>query len=172
MISHLEQTPSLPTDIQERWCPMGDSNSHTFRHRNLNPARLPIPPTGQCLLSPRCRNRTVPFRSKRKMHPIHLTGGNLFSAQPRIRTENQHVLSVSALPISVDGQCYINVAASEGFEPSWRTMTPICFPSSGNRPTLPTRHVLTKLGQIQSVYLCHSLCSQHHTIYHSRDQLL
>lgn len=23
---------------------------------------------------PRCRNRTVPFRSKRKMHPIHLTG--------------------------------------------------------------------------------------------------
>ena len=29
-----------------RWCPEGDSNSHSFRKRILNPPRLPIPPSG------------------------------------------------------------------------------------------------------------------------------
>ena len=29
------------------WCPEGDSNSHSFRKRILNPPRLPIPPSGQ-----------------------------------------------------------------------------------------------------------------------------
>lgn len=28
------------------WCPEGDSNSHSFRKRILNPPRLPIPPSG------------------------------------------------------------------------------------------------------------------------------
>ena len=28
------------------WCPEGDSNSHFFRKRILNPPRLPIPPSG------------------------------------------------------------------------------------------------------------------------------
>ena len=27
-----------------KWCERRDSNSYTLRHRNLNPARLPIPP--------------------------------------------------------------------------------------------------------------------------------
>ena len=27
-----------------KWCGRRDSNSYTLRHRNLNPARLPIPP--------------------------------------------------------------------------------------------------------------------------------
>lgn len=29
------------------WCPEGDSNSHSFRKRILNPPRLPIPPSGR-----------------------------------------------------------------------------------------------------------------------------
>ena len=29
-----------------KWCPEGDSNSHSFRKRILNPPRLPIPPSG------------------------------------------------------------------------------------------------------------------------------
>ena len=32
-----------------RWCGRRDSNSYTLRHRNLNPARLPIPPRPQLL---------------------------------------------------------------------------------------------------------------------------
>jgi hypothetical protein len=31
-----------------RWCPEEDSNLHTFRHTDLNRARLPIPPPGHC----------------------------------------------------------------------------------------------------------------------------
>ncbi len=30
------------------WCPEEDSNLHTLRHTDLNRARLPIPPSGQC----------------------------------------------------------------------------------------------------------------------------
>ena len=30
------------------WCPEEDSNLHTFRHTDLNRARLPIPPPGHC----------------------------------------------------------------------------------------------------------------------------
>jgi hypothetical protein len=32
------------------WCPEEDSNLHTLRHTDLNRARLPIPPSGQCNL--------------------------------------------------------------------------------------------------------------------------
>jgi hypothetical protein len=30
--------------LEAKWCAGGDSNPHVFRHWNLNPARLPIPP--------------------------------------------------------------------------------------------------------------------------------
>ena len=30
------------------WCVEGDSNSHGLPHWNLNPARLPVPPSTRC----------------------------------------------------------------------------------------------------------------------------
>jgi hypothetical protein len=51
------RTQTLRTDIPlrtdmrmtaSRWCPEEDSNLHTFRHTDLNRARLPIPPSGHC----------------------------------------------------------------------------------------------------------------------------
>jgi hypothetical protein len=35
----------VPFDLA--WCGRRDSNPHDFRHGNLNPARLPVPPRPQ-----------------------------------------------------------------------------------------------------------------------------
>ncbi len=43
------------------WCGRRDSNSHTLRHWNLNPACLPIPPLPLTVL-PRSTQNTVFFR--------------------------------------------------------------------------------------------------------------
>jgi hypothetical protein len=37
------------TSTRKLWCPRRDSNPHTSRHMDLNHARLPIPPRGQCI---------------------------------------------------------------------------------------------------------------------------
>ena len=54
------------------WCGRRDSNPHNFRHWNLNPARLPVPPRPreQHHIRPRCRGRRAynmgsPVRSKK-----------------------------------------------------------------------------------------------------------
>lgn len=38
--------PTIRSVFSGFWCPEGDSNSHSFRKRILNPPRLPIPPSG------------------------------------------------------------------------------------------------------------------------------
>lgn len=38
--------PTIRSVFSGSWCPEGDSNSHSFRKRILNPPRLPIPPSG------------------------------------------------------------------------------------------------------------------------------
>src|SRR5215831_1483260 len=35
---------NLPRPARRQWCGRRDSNPHDLRHRNLNPARLPVPP--------------------------------------------------------------------------------------------------------------------------------
>src|SRR5882757_4694982 len=54
------------------WCGRRDSNPHNFRHWNLNPARLPVPPRPREKhpIRPRCRERRAynmrpPVRSKK-----------------------------------------------------------------------------------------------------------
>ena len=54
------------------WCGRRDSNPHNFRHWNLNPARLPVPPRPREKhpVRPRCRERRAynmspPVRSKK-----------------------------------------------------------------------------------------------------------
>lgn len=36
---------------QPKWCPEGDSNSHTRKYHHLKVARLPIPPSGPLVLT-------------------------------------------------------------------------------------------------------------------------
>src|SRR5215831_3897602 len=45
---------NLPRPARRQWCGRRDSNPHDLRHRNLNPARLPVPPRPRALqrLSP------------------------------------------------------------------------------------------------------------------------
>ena len=45
-IRYCNQSSKLQETI---WCPEEDSNLHTRRHMDLNHARLPIPPSGQCI---------------------------------------------------------------------------------------------------------------------------
>lgn len=45
--------PTIRSVFSGSWCPEGDSNSHSFRKRILNPPRLPIPPSG--LVAPQYR---------------------------------------------------------------------------------------------------------------------
>jgi hypothetical protein len=42
------------------WCGRRDSNPHDLRHRNLNPARLPVPPRPRALHLPRCLPGCLP----------------------------------------------------------------------------------------------------------------
>ena len=58
--------------LMSAWCGRRDSNPHNFRHWNLNPARLPIPPRPREKhpIRPRCRERRAynmrpPVRSKK-----------------------------------------------------------------------------------------------------------
>src|SRR5215831_418652 len=46
---------NLPRPATLAWCGRRDSNPHDLRHRNLNPARLPVPPRPRALqrLAPR-----------------------------------------------------------------------------------------------------------------------
>src|SRR5262249_3928182 len=39
---------SDPILAVRQWCGRRDSNPHDLRHRNLNPARLPVPPRPRC----------------------------------------------------------------------------------------------------------------------------
>ena len=61
----------LRHDSASAWCGRRDSNPHNFRHWNLNPARLPIPPRPQSMHSgsmPRCGGRItwpIGLRSKK-----------------------------------------------------------------------------------------------------------
>src|SRR5215510_5476342 len=53
----LAHEPRFVVDLQSPasyWCGRRDSNPHDFRHWNLNPARLPIPPRPQ-----RAKLRTI-----------------------------------------------------------------------------------------------------------------
>ena len=50
LLAGLKEKASLRWLFLVFWCPEEDSNLHTLRHTDLNRARLPIPPSGQCNL--------------------------------------------------------------------------------------------------------------------------
>src|SRR4051812_48513848 len=63
------------------WCGRRDSNPHNFRHWNLNPARLPIPPRPREKhpIRPRCRER----RAYNMRPPVRSKKMTLFDPRPR-----------------------------------------------------------------------------------------
>src|SRR5262249_35811638 len=52
--------------IRERECEEGESNPYTFRYRNLNPARLPVPPSSRG----RRRDLSTTLRSRRQRDTV------------------------------------------------------------------------------------------------------
>src|SRR5690606_22773718 len=58
---------------KSHWCGWRDSNSHTSRYWNLNPARLPIPPHPRCgtlLRFDLGKISTISGRSARVLHSL------------------------------------------------------------------------------------------------------
>ena len=75
------------------WCGRRDSNPHDFHHRNLNPARLPVPPR-----PPRARH------SPRGLQRIQLysnRGGSLHEKTAWQRSRSQKCLQAAWIPPSV-----------------------------------------------------------------------